>query len=85
MKKKFQNCQESEKSPLIPLFQRGKFGILYRNQIKKALLPLKKGGREGFLGKPFQMAKQKKIEIMKIHQSGLVNHSFSRSVDLNVP
>ena len=58
MKKEFQMCQESQKSPFVPLFQRGKFIIFCLNQFKKALLPLEKGGREGFLGKPSQMAKQ---------------------------
>jgi hypothetical protein len=44
----------------------GKKGILYLKAFRKALLPLKKGGREGFLGMPFQKAKliQKKGILM---------------------
>jgi hypothetical protein len=40
------------------LFQRGKFGISSPIQSKRALLPLKKGGREGFLEKVYKTAKQ---------------------------
>ena len=53
--------------PEIPLFQKGGFQYPLSKSIKKALLsfdlealdrPLKKGGWEGFLRKPSQMAKQ---------------------------
>jgi hypothetical protein len=36
---------------------KGEIRYLLSESIKKALLPLEKGGREGFRGKPFQMAK----------------------------
>jgi hypothetical protein len=39
--------------PLDPPFSKGDFPFYFSELIKKALLPLKKGGREGFLGKPF--------------------------------
>jgi len=45
------------KSPFIPLFQRGKKWKEFSIESPKALLPLKKGGREGFLARPFQSAK----------------------------
>jgi hypothetical protein len=51
---------KAAKSPFIPLFQRGKDWNLPSN-FQKALLPLKKGGREGFLGRPFQGAKVVRI------------------------
>jgi hypothetical protein len=40
-----------------PLFQRGKRGKEFSIESPQALLPLKKGGREGFLAGRFQSAK----------------------------
>jgi hypothetical protein len=45
------------KSPFIPLFQRGKKRKEFSIESPKTLLPLKKGGREGFLAGVFQRAK----------------------------
>jgi hypothetical protein len=45
------------KSPFIPLFQRGKRPGDSSNSRKEPLLPLEKGGREGFRGRPFQNPK----------------------------
>jgi len=42
------------KSPFVPLFQRGKKRDLSAKASRKALLPLKKGGREGFLSRYFK-------------------------------
>jgi hypothetical protein len=39
------------------LFQRGKKRKEFSSGYRKALLPLEKGGREGFLARPFQKAK----------------------------
>jgi hypothetical protein len=49
---------KSSKILLHPPFSKGEKaeGIFHRIP-KKALLPLKKGGREGFLARPFQSAK----------------------------
>jgi hypothetical protein len=38
---------------LKPPFSRGEFRFSFSESIKKAILPLKKGGREGFLGEAF--------------------------------
>jgi len=43
----------SQHPSLIPLFQRGNKLGSSSSPEEKALLPLKKGGREGFLEKPF--------------------------------
>jgi len=48
------------KSPFIPLFQRGKKRNRLLKAFKRALLPLKKEGWEGFLGRPIQKGKLKK-------------------------
>jgi hypothetical protein len=45
------------KSPFIPLFQRGKKRKEFSIESPKALLPLKKGGQEGFLARAVQSAK----------------------------
>jgi hypothetical protein len=54
MSPKWEKVFKDMATPATPL---SKGGIYYPNQIIKPLLPLKKGGREGFLAKPFQMAK----------------------------
>ena len=54
--------------PLHPPFQRGKKRNLLWKAFRKALLPLKKGGREGFMS-PFQ--KTKLIRILKNGGTGL--------------
>jgi hypothetical protein len=45
------------KSPFIPLFQRGKKRKEFSIESPKAVLPLKKGGQEGFLARAVQSAK----------------------------
>jgi hypothetical protein len=51
----------SQQPPLIPLFQRGNKLGSSSSPEEKALLPLKKGGREGFLEKPFSNHQTDKI------------------------
>ena len=41
----------------LALISKGERGEFLSTHPLKALLPLKKGGREGFLGRPFQNAK----------------------------
>jgi len=43
--------------PLHPPFSKGEKPKEFSIESPKALLPLKKGGREGFLARPFQSAK----------------------------
>jgi hypothetical protein len=43
--------------PSSPFSKGGKSGRNYSIESPKALLPLKKGGREEFLARPFQSAK----------------------------
>jgi hypothetical protein len=52
MKKKFQNFQEFQKSPLIPLFQRGKSFLILKS-IRKGSPPFEKGRMGGISGKAF--------------------------------
>jgi len=56
MKNKAPKCQEPPEIPLHP-FSKGEKGDSFIQPEERALLPLKKGGREGFLVKPFQSAK----------------------------
>jgi hypothetical protein len=49
---------ETPEIPLDPPFSKGEIWYLFSESIKRALLPLKKGGGEGFLEKPFQLAEQ---------------------------
>jgi hypothetical protein len=58
MKKEFQIWKPPPEIPLDPPFSKGEIRYLPSQSIKKALLPLEKGGREGFLGKPPQMVNQ---------------------------
>jgi hypothetical protein len=53
MKNKVPKCQESPEIPLNPPFSKGERADPFIQPKGKALLPLKKGGREGFQGKPF--------------------------------
>jgi hypothetical protein len=53
MKNKVAKCQESPEIPLNPPFPKGERVDPFIQPKGKALLPLKKGGREGFQGKPF--------------------------------
>jgi hypothetical protein len=45
------------KIPLAPPFSKGEIRVYSSESIQKALLPLKKGGREGFQGKLLKRAK----------------------------
>jgi hypothetical protein len=54
MRKEFPLCG----NPRNPPFSKGEFRFYFSESSKNALLPLKKGGREGFWEKPFSMAKQ---------------------------
>jgi hypothetical protein len=49
---KVQSCHESQKSPFVPLFQRGQFSIFYLNQSKRSP-PFEKGRGGGISGKAF--------------------------------
>jgi len=58
---------KSRKIPLPPPFPKGEKEESSIADSAKALLPLKKGGREGFLGRPFQNAKVlQKIQFLYI-------------------
>jgi hypothetical protein len=53
MKNRIPKCQEPSEIPLNPPFSKGERVDPFIQPKGKALLPLKKGGWEGFLGKPF--------------------------------
>jgi hypothetical protein len=55
---------KSRKIPLHPPFSKGERGEFLSAHPLKALLPLKKGGREGFLGRPFQNTKL--LQLMQL-------------------
>ena len=48
------NCQEAPEIPLYPPFPKGEPHNFFSPSIEKALLPLKKGGGEGFLERFFK-------------------------------
>jgi hypothetical protein len=58
------------------LFQRGKKWKEFSLETPKALLPLKKGGREGFLARPFQSAKV--LPLLEFDQKASENQVSSK-------
>ena len=65
VKNKAPNCQEPPEIPLHPPFSKGEKGDSFIQPEERALLPLKKGGREGFLVRPLQATKLSRFLNLK--------------------